>query len=102
MDSPHKGTITQKMFLFDYVIMYVTFLVNGTVMIKCCFELYQRKTFIKHYPDSKVHGAHLGPAGPHVGHMNSAIWVFRLISCSAVMASIYLRCIVSVYIAIVV
>ena len=34
------------------------------------------------YPDSKVHGANMGPTwgrqdpgGPHVGHMNLAIWV---------------------------
>ena len=34
------------------------------------------------FPDSKVHGANMGPAcgrqdpgGPHVGHMNLAIWV---------------------------
>ena len=36
----------------------------------------------KHYPDSKVHGANMGPiwvrqdpGGPHVGHMNFAFWV---------------------------
>ena len=36
----------------------------------------------KGYPDSKVHGAHMGPTwvwqdpgGPHVGHVNFAIWV---------------------------
>ena len=35
------------------------------------------------YPDSKVHGANMGPTcvlsapgGPHVGLMNLAIWVF--------------------------
>ena len=35
----------------------------------------------KHVPDSKVHGANMGhiwgrqdPGGPHVGHMNFAIW----------------------------
>ena len=34
------------------------------------------------YPDSKVHGANMGPiwgrqdpGGPHVGHMNFPIWV---------------------------
>ena len=34
------------------------------------------------FPDSKVHGANMGPTGgrqdpggPHVGHMNLAIWV---------------------------
>ena len=34
------------------------------------------------YPDSKVHGAHMGPTwgrqdpgGSHVGHVNLAIWV---------------------------
>ena len=36
----------------------------------------------KAYPDSKVHEANMGPTwgrqdpgGPHVGHMNLAIWV---------------------------
>ena len=34
------------------------------------------------FPDSKIHGANVGPTwgrqdpgGPHVGHMNLAIWV---------------------------
>ena len=38
------------------------------------------------YPDSKVHGANMGPAwgrqdpgGPHVGPMNLAIWVTILV-----------------------
>ena len=37
---------------------------------------------LHHYPDSKVHGANMGPiwsrqdpGGPHVGPMNFAIWV---------------------------
>ena len=37
------------------------------------------------YPDSKVHGANMGPiwgrqdpGGPHVGPMNVAIWVYIL------------------------
>ena len=30
------------------------------------------------FPDSKVHGAHLGPVGPHVGPMNLAIWVIMI------------------------
>ena len=36
-----------------------------------------------HYPNSKVHGANMGPiwgrqdpGGPHVGPMNFAIWVW--------------------------
>ena len=36
------------------------------------------------YPDSKVHGANMGPTwgrqdpgGPHVGHVNLAIWVMK-------------------------
>ena len=38
--------------------------------------------YIESYPDSKVHGANMGPiwgrqdpGGPHVGPMNFAIWV---------------------------
>ena len=39
------------------------------------------KTNIKMFPDSKIHGANMGPiwglhgpGGPHVGPMNFAIW----------------------------
>ena len=55
------------------------------------FELYDCKThqsvncvcdFWEVFPDSKVHGANMGPiwgrqdpGGPHVGPMNFAIWV---------------------------
>ena len=42
-------------------------------------------TFLHHYPDSKVHGANMGPTwvlsvpdGPHVGPMNLAIRVWQL------------------------
>ena len=38
------------------------------------------------YPDSKVHGANMGPiwgqqdpGGPHVGPMNFAIWVYAFV-----------------------
>ena len=40
--------------------------------------------FLGFYPDSEIHGANVGPTagrqdpgGPHVGHMNLAIWVVR-------------------------
>ena len=40
------------------------------------------KHIFDHYPDTKVHGANMGPmwgrqdpGGPHVGPMNLAIWV---------------------------
>ena len=40
-------------------------------------------SYYKNYPDSKVHGANMGPiwgrqdpGGSHVGHMNFAIWVY--------------------------
>ena len=36
------------------------------------------------FPDSKIHGANIGPTwvlsapgGPHVDHMNRAIWVYK-------------------------
>ena len=42
---------------------------------------YQSTAYIKDNPDSKVHGANMGPiwgrqdpGGPHVGPMNFAIW----------------------------
>ena len=40
---------------------------------------------LQHLPDSKVHGASMGPTwgrqdpgGPHFGHMNLAIWAMYL------------------------
>ena len=43
------------------------------------------KQSLVYYPNSKVHGAHMGPTwgqqdpgGPHVGHVNLAIWVTYL------------------------
>ena len=43
-------------------------------------------SLFEQYPDSKVHGANMGPiwgrqdpGGPHVGPMNFAIWVANLI-----------------------
>ena len=45
----------------------------------------------QHYPDSKVHGANMGPTwvlsvpdGPHVGPMNLAIWVCQPVPYTAV------------------
>ena len=60
-------------------------------MIKCSFIKYHsclenntiafRHLTADIYPDSKVHGANMGPiwdwedpGGPHVGHMSFAIW----------------------------
>ena len=41
---------------------------------------------VRRYPDSKVHGANMGPTwgrqdpgGPHVGHMNLAIWIHSVL-----------------------
>ena len=46
-------------------------------------NVYVPTTVLFSYPDSKVHGTIMGPIwgrqdpdGPHVGHMNFAIWVF--------------------------
>ena len=45
------------------------------------------------YPDSKVHGANIGPiwgrqnaGGPHVGPMNFAIWVTFLIGSGTILS----------------
>ena len=45
--------------------------------------------FLRIFPDSKVHGANMGPiwgrqdpGGPHVGPMNFAIWACQCISCA--------------------
>ena len=42
------------------------------------FELHYHKLDFNVTPDSKVHGANMGPtgpSGPHVGHVNIANWV---------------------------
>ena len=43
-------------------------------------------------PDSKVHGAHMGPTwgrqdpgGSHVGHVNLAIWDYSVYTCASYM-----------------
>ena len=53
----------------------------------CTTKNHDRVLFIESYPDSKVHGANMGPiwgrqdpGGSHVGPMNFAIWV--VIKCS--------------------
>ena len=57
-------------------IMLVSRGAHVTVRIGLHLDLYSIKN-----PDSKVHGANMGPTwgrqdpgGPHVGHMNLAIW----------------------------
>ena len=51
---------------------------------------------IQMYPDSKVHGANMGPiwgrqgpGGPHVGPMNPAIWVLCAICTWEIMSTFY-------------
>ena len=51
------------------------------------WEVVWQKKFWQNYPDNKVHGANTGPTwdrqdpgGPHVGHVNLAIWVWLLLS----------------------
>ena len=67
VNSPHKWSVTRKIFPFDDVTMPIG---NGT------------STLGNGFPDSKVHGANMGliwvrqdPGGPHVGPMNLAIWL---------------------------
>ena len=45
-------------------------------------DKFTAKIVLRPFPDSKIHGANVGPTwghqdpgGPHVGHMNLAIWV---------------------------
>ena len=58
---------------------------NGllTVFLQC--PLVEHESIITMIPDSKVHGANMGPTwvlsapgGPHVGPMNFAIWDRKL------------------------
>ena len=52
------------------------------------WSTWKEQTMSLRYPDSKVHGANMGPTwgrqdpgGPHVGHVNLAIWVCTLFCC---------------------
>ena len=43
---------------------------------------------VRGFPDNEIHGANMGPnwvlsalGGPHIGHMNLAIWELRYIIC---------------------
>ena len=52
-------------------------------LAELCTSLYSTSFLFNVYPDSKVHGANMGPTwdrqdpgGPHVGPMNLAIWVY--------------------------
>ena len=61
--------------------------------VACCEHVtsYVILLLLSHIPDSKVHGANMGPiwdrqdpGGPHVGSMNFAIWdytIFLLLLC---------------------
>ena len=57
---------------------------KGTRTVQDFDQFVQKRhnSFAYTYPDSKVHGANVGPTwgrqdpgGPHVGHTNFAIWV---------------------------
>ena len=91
LNSLHIGPVTRKMFPFDDVIMVYHFqnswytmswlYVHALHLDFCSICSVDRLVFT--YPDSKVHGTNMGPTwgrqdpgGPHVGHMNLAIWVF--------------------------
>ena len=48
-------------------------------------ECVAQKGYLRNIPDSKVHGANMGPiwgrqgrGGPHAGPMNFAIWYYML------------------------
>ena len=73
------------MFLICYVVKHVLH-VCANELIKPlvttdCPKAWQ-PLVVEQFPDSKVHGANMGstcgrqdPGGPHVGHVNRAIWV---------------------------
>ena len=97
MNSPHKWPVTRKMFPFDDVIMLIEIGARISNRIHCFLwvvvthpcptsisSTYGVITAVRlyTYPDSKVHGANMGPTwgrqdpgGPHVGPMNLAICV---------------------------
>ena len=55
VNSPHKGPVTRKMFPFDDIIMTWNILVPDLPM--------SGSGLTWNSPDSKVHGAHMGPTG---------------------------------------
>ena len=87
VNSPHKWPVTRKMVPFDDVIMLSGarfWIVICLQHLSVCLKIIENASVVKqtHYPDSKVHGANMGPIwgrqdpdGPHVGPMNFAISV---------------------------
>ena len=79
VNSPHKGPVTRKMFPFDDVIMARTavfyiiepwikwsWFAFSVYFQNCVFKMIFYKPYsnvVSLSPDSKVHGAHLGPTG---------------------------------------
>ena len=90
VNYPHKWPVTRKIFPFDDVIMVEFIPTNaGPVYVlyaNLIVTVHVRVALIAVYallsiPDSKVHGANMGPIwgrqdsdGPHVGPMNLVIW----------------------------
>ena len=104
VDSPHKGLVMCSLDV-SLMLAWTSCWTNSPVgsdlryfkihatshhfyEISCTLSKHQSKLFSRHwcpmlFPDSKVHGANMGPiwgwqdpGGPHVGPMNFAIWVY--------------------------
>ena len=57
--------------------------IGGAIYAVICMQLSTTK---QNCPDSKIHGANMGPTwgrqdpgGPHVGHVNLVIWVCEIL-----------------------
>ena len=68
--------------LFLYFVLDCKQFLSAEYVIQACIGLTDYHSKNKAYPDSKVHGANMGPiwgrqdpGGPHVGPMNFATWV---------------------------
>ena len=79
MPSRRLTTIATKSYS-SYTIPQITYTAGIT---PCMGSAKERRRILRNAPDSKVHGANMGPiwgrqdpGGPHVGTMNFAIWGF--------------------------
>ena len=91
----NRDTLNASILLQDLIAHMHTYSTQYYYLVVCT-DLIQKEMNIgvivcllpeQAYPNSKVHGAHMGPiwgrqdpGGPHVGPMNFAIWVDRWVS----------------------
>ena len=80
-----RGTVDSNLFFFIESLIPNWYLHILQPTLFSLENIYSRLNHIFEYPDSKVHGANMGPiwgrqdpGGPHVSPMNFVIWVITL------------------------